>query len=192
MRTSGISTGFPVLSQTSGQVAHVLLTRSPLGLHRYCYRMDPARLACVKHAASVRPEPGSNSPSRSRWANPPWIWRAGLRGSLPPGPTGAKTDVVRCQCIDVAIIRMIARTGFWLSSVPFSRSTPRSARVARRRRRYGVPLAEGHAGVRRTTSTLVRTAAPRTGLHPGRLVTVAPRRGLSNRSIGLAALPITP
>ncbi len=28
--------------------------------------MDPARLACVRHAASVRPEPGSNSPSRSR------------------------------------------------------------------------------------------------------------------------------
>src|SRR5947209_18370977 len=30
VRTSGISTGFPVLSQSSGQVAHVLLTRSPL------------------------------------------------------------------------------------------------------------------------------------------------------------------
>ena len=28
--------------------------------------MDPVRLACVKHAASVRPEPGSNSPSRTR------------------------------------------------------------------------------------------------------------------------------
>jgi hypothetical protein len=31
MRTSGISTGFPVLSRSSGQVPHVLLTRSPLG-----------------------------------------------------------------------------------------------------------------------------------------------------------------
>ena len=29
-RTSGISTGFPALSQSSGQVAHVLLTRSPV------------------------------------------------------------------------------------------------------------------------------------------------------------------
>ena len=29
-KTSGISTGFPVLSRSSGQVAHVLLTRSPL------------------------------------------------------------------------------------------------------------------------------------------------------------------
>src|ERR1700710_2411924 len=52
---SGISPGFPGLSQSSGQVAHVLLTRSPL-TRRF------ARLACVKHAASVRPEPGSNSP----------------------------------------------------------------------------------------------------------------------------------
>ena len=63
---SGISTGFSVLSQTSGQVAHVLLIRSRLDLPRCCHRMDLARLACVKHAASVRPEPGSNSPSRSR------------------------------------------------------------------------------------------------------------------------------
>ena len=30
VRASGISTGFPVLSRVSGQVAHVLLTRSPL------------------------------------------------------------------------------------------------------------------------------------------------------------------
>ena len=30
MRVSGISTGFPVLSRSSGQVAHVLRTRSPL------------------------------------------------------------------------------------------------------------------------------------------------------------------
>ncbi len=31
----------------------------------YCYKMDLVRLACVKPAASVRPEPGSNSPSRT-------------------------------------------------------------------------------------------------------------------------------
>ena len=63
-RASGIRPGFPGLSQTWGQVAHVLLTRSPLALHRCCHRMVPARLACIKHAASVRPEPGSNSPSK--------------------------------------------------------------------------------------------------------------------------------
>ena len=27
--------------------------------------MDPVRLACVKHAVSVRPEPGSNSPNKN-------------------------------------------------------------------------------------------------------------------------------
>jgi hypothetical protein len=43
----------------------VILTRSPLGLHQCCHRLDLVRLACVRHAASVRPEPGSNSPSRS-------------------------------------------------------------------------------------------------------------------------------
>jgi hypothetical protein len=64
MGAPGISTGFPVLSRSSGQVAHVLLTRSPLGLHLCCHKLDLVRLACIKHAASVRPEPGSNSPSR--------------------------------------------------------------------------------------------------------------------------------
>jgi hypothetical protein len=40
----------------------VLLTRSPLVYPR---RGLTARLACVKHAAIVRPEPGSNSPLKS-------------------------------------------------------------------------------------------------------------------------------
>ena len=65
MGISGISPSFLGLSRSPGQVSHVLLTRSPLDLHRCCHRMDLARLACVRHAASVRPEPGSNSPSRS-------------------------------------------------------------------------------------------------------------------------------
>src|SRR5436190_9920780 len=59
---SGISSGFPELSRCDGQIAHVLLTRSPLVYPR---RGLTARLACVKHAASVRPEPGSNSPLKS-------------------------------------------------------------------------------------------------------------------------------
>ena len=59
---SGISPRFRGLSQSQGQVAHVLLTRSPLVYPR---RGLTVRLACVKHAASVRPEPGSNSPLKS-------------------------------------------------------------------------------------------------------------------------------
>ena len=39
----------------------MLRTRSPRAHILYCYRMLRVRLACVKHAASVRSEPGSNS-----------------------------------------------------------------------------------------------------------------------------------
>jgi hypothetical protein len=59
---SGISPRFRGLSRSLGQVTHVLLTRSPL---EYPRRGLSARLACVKHAASVRPEPGSNSPTKT-------------------------------------------------------------------------------------------------------------------------------
>jgi hypothetical protein len=52
----GISRGFPRLSRAPGQVP----TRySPV---RRWWPKPPARLACVKRAASVRSEPGSNSP----------------------------------------------------------------------------------------------------------------------------------
>ena len=65
MRLCGISSRFQLLSPGTGQVAHALLTRPPLshihflpeGIPHKCF----VRLACVKHAASVHPEPGSNS-----------------------------------------------------------------------------------------------------------------------------------
>ena len=54
-----------MLSPGVRQVTHALLTRPPLGLHKIWpkshQRIIPVRLACVKHAASVHPEPGSNS-----------------------------------------------------------------------------------------------------------------------------------
>ena len=73
------------MSPSKGQVAHALLTRPPLGQAKHsvfsftklqitnlvlcalCFGKthsvlhDPVRLACIRHAASVRPEPGSNS-----------------------------------------------------------------------------------------------------------------------------------
>src|ERR1700730_4087113 len=55
----GISFGFPKLFPIEGQIAHVLRTRAPCAIP-YCYGTR-TRLACVKHAASVRSEPGSNS-----------------------------------------------------------------------------------------------------------------------------------
>ena len=57
---SGISPPFGGLFLTGGQITHALLTRAPL------YSSAEAdflvRLACVRHAASVSSEPGSNSP----------------------------------------------------------------------------------------------------------------------------------
>ncbi len=54
---------FQVLSPSDGQVTHVLLTRSPLLFFRWSKlgERKSVRLACIRHAASVRPEPGSNS-----------------------------------------------------------------------------------------------------------------------------------
>ncbi len=51
-------------------VRHLVFTEinTPFDLHvlstppAFVLSQDPVRLACVKHAASVRPEPGSNSP----------------------------------------------------------------------------------------------------------------------------------
>ena len=65
MRLCGITSRFQLLSPCMRQVTHALLTRPPLShkqlqseeICRKCF----VRLACVKHAASVHPEPGSNS-----------------------------------------------------------------------------------------------------------------------------------
>ena len=54
----GISVCFRTLSPSHRQIAHALLTRPPLIILR---REITVRLECVKHAASVHPEPGSNS-----------------------------------------------------------------------------------------------------------------------------------
>ena len=56
----GISTRFQVLSPCNSQIAHALLTRPPLSSQEQA-PSNSVRLACLKHAASVRPEPGSNS-----------------------------------------------------------------------------------------------------------------------------------
>ena len=66
---SSIRRRFQRLFQSPGQVAHVLLTRSPL-IHPKQAWSFTVRLACVKHAASVRPEPGSNSPLMNKTPTP--------------------------------------------------------------------------------------------------------------------------
>ena len=59
----GISSPFGLLSPSQRQVVYALLTRLPLDFQKQAFNRL-VRLACVKHAASVRPEPGSNSPLR--------------------------------------------------------------------------------------------------------------------------------
>ncbi len=56
---SGFSPSFKGLFQTERQVVYVLLTRAPL--YSPPEGRFLVRLACVKHAASVHSEPGSNS-----------------------------------------------------------------------------------------------------------------------------------
>ena len=60
----GITIRFQMLFLSERQVTHALLTRPPLfrySVGRNLRHNFIVRLACVKHAASVRPEPGSNS-----------------------------------------------------------------------------------------------------------------------------------
>ena len=70
MRLCGIISRFQLLSPSIGQVTHALLTRPPLSDPNEFHQEQAqsglredhsVRLACVKHAASVYPEPGSNS-----------------------------------------------------------------------------------------------------------------------------------
>ena len=55
---SGITHRFRWLPPSARQLPHAFLTRPP----REPPEGDPVRLACIRHAASVDPEPGSNSP----------------------------------------------------------------------------------------------------------------------------------
>ena len=63
---SGFSYRFQQLSRTHGQVTYVLLTRSPLSLFGSKLPRNFVRLACIRHAASVHPEPGLVFKDRSQ------------------------------------------------------------------------------------------------------------------------------
>ena len=57
----GITPPFDGLPPCAGQVAYALRTRAPVAISVSLRHAAP-RLACVRPAASVHPEPGSNSP----------------------------------------------------------------------------------------------------------------------------------
>ena len=89
MRLCGISSRFQLLSPCMRQVTHALLTRPPLSHKIFISEENQiecfVRLACVKHAASVHPEPGSNSHVKKfscpviNWLNQMSIWFTVLR-----------------------------------------------------------------------------------------------------------------
>jgi hypothetical protein len=128
----GISSGFPLLFRSPGQVPHVLRTRSPLDLLWCCHQMDPVRLACVKHAASVRPEPGSNSPSRndrSAEADRPLLGEQRVAGAEScPSPLILSAGVGPRHGIDVVTLPLGRSRGNARTGVPFSLPLSRSSR----------------------------------------------------------------
>ena len=142
MRTSGISSPFGGLSRSPGWVPHVLLTRSPLGLPECCHSLDLVRLACVKRAASVRPEPGSNSPSRTP--------RDELEESgVEPAPPGGDTNWHRTRQANVRSVQL-TRCVLGLSAgtpaLAFSSSLPLSRCAARRAHRLVAAPSEPGVG----------------------------------------------
>jgi hypothetical protein len=82
--SSSISPPFGRLSQSRRQVTYVLLTRAPL--YSWSCPHFLARLACVRHAASVRSEPGSNSPLKFAGLRakrrPKWMIRPGITSTV--------------------------------------------------------------------------------------------------------------
>ena len=80
----GISSPFGELFPIRGQIIHVLRTRAPCAIP-YCYGTR-TRLACVKHAASVRSEPGSNSRLK------PVAWRKKYPGFIRDQPAKQIVD----------------------------------------------------------------------------------------------------
>jgi hypothetical protein len=159
MGVSGISSPFGGLSRSSGQVPHVLLTRSPLGLHQCCHWMDPVRLACVRHAASVRPEPGSNSPLRSvttQQAGRSLIRRA---GTFPPVDGGSSTDPAPRQPTKLLPSLSVSALTWYDSSLPMVARTGFCDIDRSRRRSSAIPFSRCAAGTR-SEGSVVPVAAP--------------------------------
>src|SRR5690606_36183880 len=108
----GISHPFEWLSPPGRHVPHVLLTRPP----HYSGPEGPvlARLACVKPAANVRSEPGSNSPLKME--NPPRA-RPALRPNSP--------EPARLSSQETAF-RLLKPVGFSLA-IQFSKTDCRAS-----------------------------------------------------------------
>ena len=116
----------------------MIRTRSPLSPGR---SPGLARLACMRRAASVRPEPGSNSPSRPRITRKePGSPRSESRLRRPPVPSGncvpprrvwCDTELT-CGCRRRSRSANGARTGFRLSLLCFQETALRPPPKRRR------------------------------------------------------------
>ena len=104
----GISRRFHRLSPSLGQVTNAILTRSPLG-HLRTSTKGLVRLACIRHAASVHPEPGSNSPQKIHSFE--WILRSF---------TGL-TEVVASYHFSIVKVLFLKRAGFYSHCFSLSR-----------------------------------------------------------------------
>ena len=159
--------------------------------------MDLVRLACVKHAASVRPEPGSNSPSKTRvspQAVIPFDRDASCRVESPDDVALAPSDGANTIWIidgastsnDHAGAEAPRRSpALALSScLLFSRSGLRSRHVLRRS--VGVaflaplPARIGRAG-RRDNLTLALSGVNPRAVFPGDFSPATPRPGHSRQ-----------
>ncbi len=127
----GISPSFPRLSPAPRQIAHVLLTRPPL--YSRAEARFLARLACVRHAASVHSEPGSNSPVKNpecrRSANDRQQLCYKLTSRPPIPPPGGKDR----------------RTGIGSSSIQFSKNRQKPLREIFETTAAGTPCQSEHA-----------------------------------------------
>ena len=142
----GIITCFHVLFPTGGQITHVLLTRPPLPTTR---GWPFVRLACLRRAASVRSEPGSNSPS---WSPAPKCRQLFIRFCL-SSETNSAYSFLFCLCSVLELtgaslllflfplsLRLSCKNrpalGKPLDSTPFRASLSIPFRSARRFRRH--------------------------------------------------------
>ena len=132
----------------------MLLTRSPLVYPR---KGLTARLACVKHAASVRPEPGSNSPKMLLDTLNPWQNQTLAFGIHSKKPKSTGLHIIRHA--------LLAFVDTLLSSQRTHAPDPRPQTMARRPKRHPHTTIHKTLGFRAPTlppagGSLVRDPVP--------------------------------
>ena len=129
---SGITHRFRWLPPCARQLPHAFLTRPP----RERPEGRPVRLACIRHAASVDPEPGSNSPPSAYFL------------TTPPGRHRLDRDAAFFKCVVLGVTWATCRPGHQ------TRPVPSAARARRQDRPVPLPAQQAVCSVFRTRITL--------------------------------------